>query len=147
MKPGSLLIPVCLLLLAVIGCGKSNNNTKPVLKLKSINSTVNVGENMVANLTFENPGASLSEGTFVAIRNRLNKIPIPPTAKKPDTITGPIPQFPDEAKGDFQFVLSYNDVHESDVENDTIIFKFAAIDRNGKKSDTLTTPKIVVKHP
>ena len=147
MKPGSFLIPVFLFLLTIGSCGKTNSNAKPVVKIKSVSASVPVGGQMVANLTFESDGGSLSQGTFVAIRNRLNQIPIPPASKKPDTLIGPIPEFPDPGKGDFQYVLSWNDVHESDAENDTIVFKFAVVTKDNKKSDTVTSPKIVVIHP
>jgi hypothetical protein len=146
MKPESFLIPALLITatLAIVSCSKSGSGSKPTLKLQSINTTVQVGGNLNALFSFSTSSADLSQGTFVAIRNRLNQIPLPPGTQNTDTLTGVVPQFPSVTKGQFQYSLPYSYLHESDVENDTIVFKFAVVDPAGISSDTLTTPQIVV---
>jgi len=145
MKFGSLLIPVCLLLLSIIGCGKTNNGTKPSIKIKSINTEVKAGGSLNVVFEFDNKTESLSQGTFTAIRKRLNHSTLTSNSTSPDTLVGPIPEYPDQPSGEFDFNLDWGTyLHQSDAENDTLTFKFAVIDRNGKKSDTITSPKIIV---
>jgi hypothetical protein len=98
-------------------------------------------------MNFQSNSANLSEGTLVVIRNRLNQRPLSGGSSSPDTLTGPIPQFPNQAKGQFEYTLDWGSyLHQSDAENDTVIFKFAAIDKSGNSSDTISTPKIVVNY-
>jgi hypothetical protein len=151
MKPGQFLIPALLILsaiaLVIAGCSKSNSGSKPSISIKSINTTVEAGGSLVAILNFTSNAQDLSGGTFVAIRNRLNQRPLPPTTVSQDTLTNVIPQFPDQQKGEFDFSVDWATyLHQSDQENDTIVFKFAAVDRAGNSSDTITSPKIVVKY-
>jgi hypothetical protein len=145
MKPPFFLIPVVLLTIALSSCSKSNSNSKPTLAIKSINTTVPVGGSLDAILQFNSSSGDLSEGTFVAIRNRLNQRPLSGNSASSDTVTGPIPEFPSVQKGQFEFTLDWATyLHQSDLENDTIVFKFAAVDANGNSSDTITSPQIVV---
>ena len=147
MKSGQFLIPVLTLLLAIAGCSKSNNSSKPTLSIKSINTQVPVNGSLDVILNFQSKSSNLSEGTFVAIRNRLNQQALTNGSSSPDTVTGPIPQFPNQQKGQFEFSLDWaNYLHQSDTENDTIVFKFAAIDKAGNSSDTITSPKIIVAY-
>jgi hypothetical protein len=145
MKPGQFLIPVLSLFLAIASCSKSNSNTKPTLSIKSINTTVPVNGTLDVVLNFQSKNSNLSEGTFVAIRNRLNQHGLTNGSASPDTVTGPIPQFPNQQKGQFEFNADWATyLHQSDTENDTIVFKFAAVDKAGNSSDTITSPKIIV---
>lgn len=145
MKPGSFLIPACLLLVTILGCGKTNNSTKPSLKIKTINTEVRAGGSLDVVLQFDDKSEDLSQGTFTAIRKRLNQHGLTSGSASPDTLTGPIPQYPDQPSGEFEFRLDWGSyLHQSDTENDTITFKFAAVDRKGNKSDTITSPKIIV---
>jgi hypothetical protein len=128
-------------------CSKSNGGSKPTLKIESINTTIPVGGTLDVILDFQSKSSNLSQGTLVVIRNRLNQRPLSGGSASPDTLTGPIPQFPNVAKGQFEYKLDWgNYLHQSDAENDTIVFKFAAIDAAGISSDTIITPKIVVKY-
>ncbi|HMI60290.1 MAG TPA: hypothetical protein VK518_05260 [Puia sp.] len=147
MKSGQFRIPVLALLLAIASCSKSNNSSKPTLSIKSINTQVPVNGSLDVVLNFQSKSSNLSEGTFVAIRNRLNQQGLTNGSSSPDTVTGPIPQFPNQQKGQFEFSLDWaNYLHQSDTENDTIVFKFAAIDKAGNSSDTITSPKIIVAY-
>ena len=150
MKSRKFLIPSLLILTVIalaVGCGKSNSSVKPVISIKSLNSPVPPGGNLLVTLSFNDKASDLGQGVFVAIRQRLNQQPLPPGVQFADTVTGPIPQFPDRQKGEFQFNLDYNFLHETDHINDTITFKFAAIDRKGVSSDTITTQQIVIINP
>jgi hypothetical protein len=128
-------------------CSKSNSGSKPTLKIASINTSIPVGGTLDVIMDFDSRSANLSEGTLVVIRNRLNQRPLSGNSSSPDTLTGPIPQFPNVAKGQFEYKLDWGTyLHQSDEENDTVVFKFAAIDAKGNSSDTITSPKIVVKY-
>jgi hypothetical protein len=147
MKPGQFLIPVLFFLMAATSCSKSNSNAKPTLSIKSINTEIPAGGTLDVILNFQSKSSDLSEGTFVAIRNRLNQRPLINGGTSSDTVTGPIPQFPNQQKGQFEFTLDWGTyLHQSDTENDTIVFKFAAIDKAGNSSDTIVSPKIIVAY-
>lgn len=151
MKLASFLIPVLSItvIAGVISCSKSGSGSKPTISIKSITTTVQNPDSMIAIINFNSPSGTLGNGTFVSIRNRLNVRPITGGAAPPDTFTvqNGIPNFPNISKGEFRYALPYTTMHESDRLNDTVIFKFAAIDRNGNSSDTIITPKIVVINP
>jgi hypothetical protein len=53
-------------------------------------------------------------------------------------------EFPDKNEGEFPIYTWLFYLHQSDIENDTISFKFAVIDRAGNRSDTVSTEKIVI---
>lgn len=130
-------------LITLIACHKSNSS-KPLISIESINSVVPVGGSLDAKLKFTDYSGDLNKGTFIAIRNRLNQRPLPIGTASADTLIGPIPDFPDKKQGEMEYTLDYNYLKESDQENDTIMFKFAVIDRFGNKSDTISSNKIVV---
>ena len=132
------------IMILVAACNKSKYETKPQIHIESINTLIPVGGSMQAKLSFTQQDGKLGQGTFIAIRNRLNQLPLPPGTAGADTLVSPIPEFPDKNQGEIQFTLDYSYLHESDVENDTIMFKFAVVDRVGNKSDTINSEKIVV---
>ncbi|MHA4807757.1 hypothetical protein ACX0G9_06610 [Flavitalea flava] len=140
----SLIILIPAFLLIVVSCSKSNSSSKPQITIKSINTLIPVGGSLDVKLDFNTKAGNMSGGQFIAIRNRLNQNPLPPGTGQADTITNPIPSFPDQNKGEFEFHLDYSALHQSDVENDTIVLKFAAISRDKVSSDTIVSPKIVI---
>ena len=142
MKSINLIITISLVLF--VACNKSKFQTKPQIAIETINTLVPVGGSLNAKLKFTEKNGSLGQGTFIAIRNRLNQRPLPPGTASADTLVSQIPSFPDKNQGELAFTLDYNYLKESDQENDTIIFKFAVIDRVGNKSDTISSSKIVV---
>ncbi|HMH34384.1 MAG TPA: hypothetical protein VK543_15205 [Puia sp.] len=146
MKISHLLLPGVLVLLGVT-CNKSKYQTKPQISIESINSPVPVGGSMQAMLKFTQKDGKLGQGSFIAIRNRLNQQQLPPGTASADTLVSPIPEFPDKNEGEFQFTLDYTYLHQSDTQNDTIRFKFAVVDRVGNKSDTISSPIIVIESP
>ena len=130
-------------LILLISCKKSNQ-TKPKISIESINTLIPVNGSLNARLKFTEKNGGLAKGTFIAIRNRLNQRPLPIGTASADTLVGPIPYFPVKSEGEFLYTLDYNYLKESDIENDTILFKFAVIDRFGNKSDTISSNKIVI---
>ncbi len=148
MKPGYFLIPAFLILVALvyIGCSKSSTSKHPKLTLESINTTVQPNDSMVAMFKFDNSGGSLSNGTFVSIRTRLNQAP--PADSTPDTLYTQIPDFNGASKGEFRYVLDWVDnLSEGAHQNDTVIFKFFAFTPDSAYTDTVTSPKIVIVNP
>ncbi len=130
--------------IAIVSCSKSGGS-KPTLTISSINTTVEVGGTLDMIMNFKS--SNLSNGTLVVIRDRLNQRPLVGGSSSPDTLTGPIPSYPNVPKGQFEYKLDWGTyLHQSDQENDTVVFKLAAIDAGGHSSDTITTPKIVVKY-
>ena len=132
-------------LLVLANCNKSKYQTKPQITIQSINTQIPKEGSMQASLHFTQKDGKLGQGIFIAIRNRINQTPLPPGTGSPDTVVGVIPQFPDQDQGDLLYTLDYISLHESDVENDTFVFKFAVIDRVGNKSDTISSPIVVVE--
>jgi hypothetical protein len=132
------------LLVTAVSCSKDKFQTRPQISIESINSVIPAGGSLDAKLKFTQKNGSLGGGTFIAIRNRLNQQPLPPGTSNPDTLGGVIPSFPDKNQGEFEFTLDYNSLHESNTENDTFLFKFGVVDRNGNKSDTISSGKVVV---
>jgi len=137
----------CILIFALSQCSKSGSGGRPSISMESITSVVPVGGSMQATIQFTQSNGLLSGGTFIAIRNRLNQDSLPPSDIGVDTLSGPIPEFPDKNQGQFQYTLDYSYLHQSDAENDTINFKFAVIDRGGNKSDTINSGTVVVLKP
>jgi hypothetical protein len=134
------------LLISVFACTK-NNSGKPTISIESATSVVPVDGTMEIKLKFTQSNGKLSGGTFIAIRQRLNIIPTPPSDQLADTIPGVIPEFPDKDKGEFVFSLPWNNLHEYDVRNDTIAFKFLAIDTENDSSDAVVTGPIAILIP
>jgi hypothetical protein len=146
MKIRQIVIPT-LLVFAMTQCSKSGSGGRPQISLKSVNSVIPVGGSMQADISFTQSNGQLSQGLFIAIRTRLNQIPLPPGTEGADTLLSQIPEFPDKNQGTFLYTLDYSYLHESDVENDTFNFKFAVVDRAGNKSDTISSGKVVVLKP
>jgi hypothetical protein len=140
-----ILVPACLFLL--VSCSKDKFGTKPSLSIKSINTTVEVQGILDAVFTYTSKKGNLGRGNFVVIRNRLNQEPVPVNGGNTDTLTGPIPDYPDQSTAEFELKLDWNTLHETDDQDDSVIMKFAAIDRDGNSSDTILSPLIIIKHP
>jgi hypothetical protein len=145
MNRAPFLIPAVLTIL--VSCSKDKYTTKPQLSITSINTTVPVGGNLDVLFTYTSKQGDLGQGRFVIIRDRLNQEPVPINGGNTDTLSGPIPDYPDKSKAQMELLLDWNSLHETDDENDTIVMKFAAIDRAGNSSDTIVSPQIIVQHP
>ena len=151
-KSVSFLVPVSSILLiaitvTVVACSKSGGNGKPKISFKSVNTDIPVNGGLDVILNYTDPSNNINNGTFYAVRTRLNQKPLSSTVAPVDTVTGPIPDFKDPGKGELEFTQDYTFLHESDTENDTITFSFAVITPAGVSSDTIVSPKIVIHTP
>ncbi len=135
------LVFLCLL----VACGKDSFQTKPQIKVKSMNgNVVPVGGTLMVNLSFTDKEGDLGNGKLVYIPTRLNRRPLPPAIPAYDSVVNPLPEFPDKSIGEIQLSLQYSFLHKSDIENDTINLRFVAVDKAGHKSDTVTSDRIVI---
>lgn len=132
-------------IVAFVSCGKDKFQTKPQIKTKSVNGNVlPVGADLIMNLEFTDKEGDLGQGKLVFIPKRLNKRPLPPSIPPYDSIVNILPDFPKKNQGELEIRLQWNYLHKSDIENDTIYFRFVAVDRAGNKSDTLDSEKFVI---
>ncbi|MBE7172747.1 MAG: hypothetical protein INR73_19375 [Williamsia sp.] len=126
-------------------CGKDPFQTVPQIKIKSLSSTVvPLNSNLQINLGFTDKEGDISEGRLIYQPIRLNKRPLQADIPPYNIDSTTLPVFPKEIEGTMQVTLLYNNLHRSDLENDTINIKFVVYDKAGHKSDTVTTDKIVV---
>jgi len=145
MKPGSFLIPTILIALilttlAVVSCNK-NSSGKPKLSLLSITPVVGVNDSMVA--TFKFSGGSVSGGTFVSIRNRINQQP--PANPSIDTLDNPIPTY-SAGSGQYRYSLPQNTnaLASGGPEPDTLVFQFFTLTTDSVSSDTVTSSQVII---
>jgi len=138
--------------ISLASCDKDNYNTKPTLKLRSVNTNV-VPVN--GNLTFEfevtDKEGDITDSLFVK-KVRLNSRVVTTIR---DSYYLSIPQVDKIQKAFVRVDLSYQDYLISarqppvtgtppKSENDTLQFKFVLIDRGSNASDTLTSEPIVI---
>ena len=133
------------LLLLLLACGKDKFETKPKLEIKDYSSKeLFKGETLKIRLNYFDKEGDLNKSPVIGIRKRLNFIPLPSSQDKADTFRNNLPDFPVNDNGEITFQLDYDRLKESQIENDTILFRFAVEDRAGNKSDTVTTDQIVI---
>ena len=135
--------------IVIIACNKGNYQSKPTLKIKSLNGNViPSGATLKISIEYTDKEGDLSQDTLLSIRKRLNRRPLPSSGvigQSPDTLHNMIPKFPEKVKGEFDVSFDWAKyLHQSDFENDTIILKFVAKDRAGHISDTVSTDQIVI---
>lgn len=150
MKSGYFLVSVLSLTLIVgIGCGKSSGS-KPKLSLESINQVVGHDDSMRAMFKLSN-AKNLSNGLFMAIRDRINQVPFPVTDSVGlDTFPVQIPNFGGRSSGEIRFALPAQGFLSESANlhmNDTLIYKFYAITTNNDTSNIVTSPQIVILNP
>jgi uncharacterized Zn-finger protein len=147
MKLTSLLVPALLItfVYCVLSCSKSNGG-KPSISIESITTSVNqYNANMVVTLKFTSPGGKLSGGSFYSFRTRINQIPPPNPGGGSDTLDNPIPSFPNQNQGELVYTLPYNGyLSYGGPANDTLVFKFWAVDAAGDTSATITSPQVII---
>jgi len=148
----------CLLLFAafiviVAACNKDKFQTKPTIRIKSINTNV-VPANGTFIVTLE---CTDKEGdvqdSVIIIKNRLN-IRVVPTIR--DTIRYKLPVFPKKDRIEIQATLDFQTIlsainpptipgsNPPQKEPDTLRLTFAVRDNAGNVSDTITSEQIVV---
>lgn len=128
----------------LLACSKNVYNTKPTLKISSVNT------NVVANggiLTFDikvtDKEGDVTDTIFVK-KVRLNKR-VRETIR--DSFALKIPDAPNSTNGIVRLDLDYQNYlvsAKSPVENDTLLFKFALKDKAKNISDTVTSDPIVI---
>ncbi len=141
-----IIVAILSILVIIASCGKDKYQTRPTITIKSINRNV-VGPNDRLSITIEytDKEGDLSQDTLLSIRRRLNRRPLNSGIVGVDTLHNIIPKFPEKSKGEFDVTFEWaNYLHQSDIENDTIMFKFVAKDRKGNISDTISTQQLVI---
>lgn len=134
------------LYVGTIACSKDKPNTSPQIAIKSYN-TKNVSQqwgDLVINLEFRDAEGDLGNGKFIYLIKRVNRRPLLPGIAYPDSIVSTIPEFPDNHEGEFQLRTQWVNLKRDDRQNDTIFFRFIAVDRAGNKSDTTNSDQVVI---
>jgi hypothetical protein len=140
MKKIILFLSVCFLL----ACDKDKFETKPHIEIESYNTKeLPPNANLVMNLNFTDKEGDLGNGQFTYIPVRINRRRLPQDQDYVP-IPLPIPEFNDHNKGEFELKIEWKFLHKSDRENDTINFKFVAVDREGNSSDTVISDQVVI---
>jgi hypothetical protein len=144
---------VIVLLTVSIACNKDKLETTPSLKFKSVNSTIiPVGGNLIVQFDFTDKEGDISDTMFVR-KIRTNRIVVPTIR---DSFVLQVPEFPDRSRGVIELVLKYQNHLVSainppsdggnppNLQDDTLIFKFALRDKAKNISDTVTTEPIII---
>ena|SRR5215203_2054549 len=140
MKKVILFLSVCFL----IACDKDKFETKPQIEVDSYNTkALPPNATLVINLKFTDKEGDLGRGQFTYLPVRLNRRRLPGDQDY-FPIPLPIPDFTDHNNGKFELKMDWKFLHKSDRENDTINFKFVAVDRAGNISDTVTSDQVVI---
>lgn len=131
------------ILVVLLACNKDKFQTKPSIAIVNYNTKV-IGrdQELQIDLEFTDKEGDLSGGKFVYVPKPVTKRP--PQQPYPDSVVYVIPDFPDHSKGQFSIRMKWEELHKSDIQNDTLFFKFVATDRAGNKSDTVNSDQIVV---
>ncbi len=140
---------VASLAVIIVACSKDKFETKPLIEVRSINSTI-LPQNatLVIKLDYFDKEGDLGNGSFFAAKVRLNALPLGSGSPDlVDTFNYVIPEFPARDKGEISLQLDYNRLKESLNENDTVMFRLAVVDIAGNKSDTINTENIVILLP
>jgi hypothetical protein len=150
MKSGFFVISVFVLALIIgIGCSKSGSG-KPKISIESINTVVGHDDSMRATLKLSN-ASGLSNGTFVAIRNRINQVPFPVTdSAGVDTFTVQIPNYNGASSAELRFALPAQGFLSESANlhmNDTLIYQFVAVTTGNDSSNIVSSPKVVILNP
>ena len=142
-------------LAVLMSCGKNNYQTKPQIKVKSVNTSVlpqNGDALLVTTFTFTDKEGDIKNGTFTYLPVLLNKRPLSNTTIGYQPIDLPVDfDVPNNSKADFELRLQRANIYLDIVQgaptndkNDTILIKAIFKDAAGHISDTATTDKIVL---
>ncbi len=137
----------------VIGCDKDKFQTKPTIRLKSINNEiVPHNGNLVVELEVTDKEGDVQDSVIVS-KTRLNKRVV---ATLRDTLRFKYPLFPETPKTQVVVTIDYQNILSAITpptipgsmppqrELDTLQVKLAVRDNAGNVSDTLTIPTIYV---
>jgi hypothetical protein len=136
-------IIIIILSLMIFSCSKDNVASSPVLKYKSVNTTVlQEGQYVQFTLTFTDTNGD-ADSLFVQ-----KVVPACPASDFTDSLA--LPGFPSSKKLSGDILVTYGNgvlpligAPQCGV-NDSCYFRFVLKDLSGQKSDTIQTPYIVV---
>lgn len=141
----TLLISICLLLI-LSGCKKDKYDSKPSLKFLSVSKTeLRSGDILVFQMEFTDKEGDISDSIFIQ--------EIVPNCDRGFVAYYPIPQFPPQSnlKGLISFTMGYNATNYPRLSKfcpgsqpDSAIFKFFIVDKAKNRSDTVTSPLVVI---
>jgi len=134
------------------GCEKENAGPKIGFKLKSVNGTdFKLNDNVVFKFEFI-PKTEQADTLFV-IRRFYTCSFIP----KPDTLKAEFPQFPNNGKAELEYAFTigqggfFNDICYNPLNGarrtDSLNYVFWVKDKDGNVSDTVISPKIILRRP
>jgi hypothetical protein len=143
-------------LFVVMGCGKDRLETRPSIKIKSLNATyLDFGQELVLEIEFQDKEGDISDSIYFqkVILNQWK--PAPGDTLFPE-IYQQVPDYsPQKPKGIIRVRMRYTDVvaaaqpHQSGTpptnDPDTIQLRVALQDEAKNVSDTITTEQIIIK--
>jgi hypothetical protein len=144
---------VIILIMVLVACSKNKFESKPSLKVTSLNKeVVPRGDSLTITFEFTDKEGDVDSAIFM-VRRRLNV--------KGDTTKSPerfiIPSFPDKSEGEIELTLSNSGylsrgiqgirIPGSGIENepDTMKLSFFLADQKGNRSDTAVANVIVIR--
>jgi len=144
---------IAILLMVLIACSKNKFESKPSLKVTSLNKeVVPKGDSLTVTFEFTDKEGDVDSALFL-VRRRLNVKG--DTTKSPERFT--IPSFPDKNQGEIQVTLSNSGFLSrgiqsiripgsgTDSEPDTMKLSFFLADQKGNRSDTAVANVIVIR--
>jgi hypothetical protein len=136
-------LPLIAFVSIAVSCNKDKLETKPSIKIKSINGTeFTPSQPTIITLEFADKEGDLSSGILKYYRNRLN-VYYPVTQPLEDSVISVLPEFPKSQRGEFQLTIDGGRMNENPDHNDTTSWKIVVIDQAGNASDTIETPPLV----
>lgn len=139
------LIALSLIMLFISACGKDAFQSKPILQIKSVSSTfVPIGYDLQINMRLTD-----KEGDFV---DTIWVMKTTTSCESSDFIDSTLYRIPPETPrtrnfdGDVIVSFSYAvELQPRCINNDTATFKFWIKDEKNNKSDTVSTPSIIIE--
>ena len=137
--------------LVVASCKKDKFQTKPSLKLKSMNgNVVPAGSALMLEFEFTDKEGDVNDTIFVK-KERINTIKV---ATVRDAFGLPVPNFPKNNQGTIQVLLDHSFYLTSAINPpkdpagknmpDTLMLKFTLKDRANNVSDTVTAGPVII---
>lgn len=150
------IIYIATLFLVLGSCNKDKFQTKPQLRLISVNTRqVPIEGTMRVVLEYTDKEGDIADSFFMT-KQRLNLRTVDVTVR--DTINDfAVPEFPNTSEGQFELTLPYQGYlvsalkppripgsDPSENEPDTLAIKFLVRDKEGNKSDSLILSPVVI---
>lgn len=131
--------------LILTSCSKDKFNTKPSIKLESVNTTnLHAGEQLQFTISFTDKEGDVSNTMYV---EKIEPT-CPGSSFKQDYV---VPEFPatKNQKGEITVTFGYNisglsNISPKCMRNDTAVFRFALTDKGMNVSDTIESQPIIL---